>query len=142
MIHDVFENSLCVTLFLFFLKTIRISTMHVLRMIVAKAEETHELRVNFVLCFSTFIFLQQTENLLLPLETRSLNAQHPASRSAVIAVVSLSTLPPCENPLKFTIHNFVSTISRLPHHLHCLFSLCFCSDVLTGRRFPRSGLSF
>ena len=39
----------------FFLKTNRISTMHILRMIVAKAEETHGLRVNFVLCFSTLI---------------------------------------------------------------------------------------
>ena len=50
----------------FFFKTIRISTMHVLRMIVAKAEETHGLRINFVLCFSTLNFLQQTESLLLP----------------------------------------------------------------------------
>ena len=41
---------------IFFLKTIRISAMHVLRTIVAKAEETHGLRINFVLCFSTFIF--------------------------------------------------------------------------------------
>ena len=56
-----------------FAKTIRISTMHVLRMIVAKAEETHGLRINFVLCFSTLVFYITTENLLLPLETRSLS---------------------------------------------------------------------
>ena len=46
----------------FFRKTVRISTMHVLRMIVAKADESQGLRINYVLCFSTFI-LQQTENL-------------------------------------------------------------------------------
>ena len=57
----------------YFCKTIRISTMHVLRMIVAKAEETHGLRINFVLCFSTLVFYITTENLLLPLETRSLS---------------------------------------------------------------------
>ena len=39
-----------------FFKTIRISTMHILRMIIAKAEETQRLRINFVLCFSTLIF--------------------------------------------------------------------------------------
>ena len=37
-------------------QTIRISTMHILRMIVAKAEETHGLRINFVLCISILIF--------------------------------------------------------------------------------------
>ena len=52
--------SFCQHFNLYFFKTIRISTMHVLRMIFSKAEETHGLRVNFVFSISTFIFLKKT----------------------------------------------------------------------------------
>ena len=111
----------------FFPKTIRISTMHVLRMIITETEETHGLRINFVLCFSTLIFYNKLkiENLLLPVETRSLNAQHPYTKPhAQLASRSCSStpLPPCEILSKFSIH-IPYPITRLPHRYHFLISL-------------------
>ena len=52
----VSRNDHSVSALSLFFETIRISTMNVFRMIIAKTEESHGLRVNYVLCFSTFIF--------------------------------------------------------------------------------------
>ena len=53
---------------LFFATTIHISTMHVLRMHVTETEETQDCVLLCTLCL--------VENLLLPVETTSLNAQN------------------------------------------------------------------
>ena len=102
---------------IFLAKTIRISTMHVLLtiaahcMIVAKTEESHGLRVNFVLCFYTLI-LNNKSALFSSTGNKAARYSTPilkASRLADIAVVFINTLPPCEilsnSPFLFRIHN-------------------------------------
>ena len=89
----------------FFFKTIRISTMHVLRMIIAKAEETHGLRINCVLCFSTLIFYNKLEIFCFHwkqcpqmVNTHSQSPTFSRHRSCV-----LQHLTTMGNPLKFSM---------------------------------------
>ena len=70
-------------------KTIRFSTMHVVRtiaahcMIVAKTEESHGLRVNYVLCFCTLILNNRSALFFPQLETRPQDIQLPFSKPQV-----------------------------------------------------------